>query len=180
MYMKNILSGFVIIAFFLLTNTPIVRGQEVTPAPPATRSAYTLPYPGILPDNPFYKIKVLRDKIWLSLIYDPAKKAHLYLLFADKKLAAAKLLAQKGNIKLAEEMALKGENNMTEMTYFYKSINAKPDVQFYKTLVEASHKHQELLSEIIALVPEQNATVFNQILEFSKRNEAELGIISQK
>ncbi|HSW97310.1 MAG TPA: hypothetical protein VLF89_05800, partial [Candidatus Saccharimonadales bacterium] len=33
---------------------------------------YDLPYPGLLPDNPLYSLKVLRDKIVEFFISDPA------------------------------------------------------------------------------------------------------------
>jgi len=45
---------------------------------------YTLPYPGLLPDNPLYPLKMIRDRIILFLINDSAKRTEYYLLQADK------------------------------------------------------------------------------------------------
>lgn len=50
---------------------------------------YDLPYPGLLPDNPIYGLKVLRDKIVEFFISDPAKKADYELLQADKRINAS-------------------------------------------------------------------------------------------
>lgn len=47
---------------------------------------YDLPYPGLLPDNPLYSLKVLRDKIVEFFISDPVKKADYELLQADKRI----------------------------------------------------------------------------------------------
>ena len=49
---------------------------------------YPLAYPGILPDNPLYPLKMLRDRIVFFLINDPFKKAEFNLLQADKRLGA--------------------------------------------------------------------------------------------
>ena len=44
---------------------------------------YFLAYPGMLPDQFIYPVKMLRDKIWLFLTTDPSKRADLLLLNAD-------------------------------------------------------------------------------------------------
>lgn len=50
---------------------------------------YDLPYPGLLPDNPIYTLKVMRDKIVEFFISDPAKKADYEMLQADKRINAS-------------------------------------------------------------------------------------------
>lgn len=144
----------------------------------ASAPAYMLPYPGILPDNPLYKIKVLRDKIWIAITQDPVKKARLYLLFADKKIAMAKALAQKNKFTLARDSALKGENEFTLLTFFYKNNSIKPDDSFLTTLHRASQKHREVLKEIQTLVPQEEKDIYTTIEGFSKRNEEEFGLIA--
>ncbi len=52
-------------------------------------SNYNLPDAGILPNNPFYGFKALRDWIWLRLTFDPSSKAKLLQHNADKKMAEA-------------------------------------------------------------------------------------------
>lgn len=144
----------------------------------ATEPAYLLSYPGILSDNPFYKIKLLRDKIWMAITQDPTKKAQLYLLFADKGIAMAQALAQKKEFALARDSALKAENEFTELTFFYKNNNIQPDAAFLATLQRASQKHREVLAEIQTLVPEQEKAIYTTIEEFSKRNEDEFVVLS--
>jgi hypothetical protein len=57
------------------------------------QESYKLPYPGILPNHPLYRIKEFRDNLLERLTRDPIKKVELHLLFADKKIAAAQFLA---------------------------------------------------------------------------------------
>lgn len=74
---------------------------SVTPAPSPTSVDYQLPYPGILPGSPLYSLKMVRDRIMDIFISDPLKKANFYLLQADKRVASALLLYQKGDEKMA-------------------------------------------------------------------------------
>lgn len=60
----------------------------------STEKEYVMPYPGILPDHPFYKLKMVRDKIWEFLISDLERKAYFEILQADKRMEAARILIQ--------------------------------------------------------------------------------------
>lgn len=77
---------------------------------------YTLPYPGLLPDNPLYVFKAIRDKIVSILISDPKNKAEFDLLQADKRLSAAFALSKKqpANGQLVVTTISKGENYFSE------------------------------------------------------------------
>lgn len=131
---------------------------------------YDLAFPGILPDNPLYKLKVLRDKINIMLITDPYKRIEFYLLQADKGILATAILIDKNKISLAEQTALKAEHNMTLITYELKRLSDKPDNELFEKLKTASKKHQEVLSTIIERVPSENHKTFNTVTNFSKVN----------
>lgn len=155
-----------------------VYGQENTEKPISTPTINTTPaiikydlaYPGILPDNPLYKLKVLRDKISVGLIADPKNKLEFYLLQADKGILAAAMLVDKKNIKLAKETALKAENNITLLTYNLWRLPKKLDNAFYNKLKTASLKHQEVLVSLEKRVSNEDAKIFREVIEFSKRN----------
>jgi len=51
------------------------------------KSTYYLPKIKIYPSNILYPIKMLRDKLWLTLIRDPCQKSKLLMLIADKQMA---------------------------------------------------------------------------------------------
>ena len=119
---------------------------------PSATVEYPLPYPGILPDNPLYFMKALRDRVVSFFIYDPLKKAEFDLLMADVRLNAAQYLFAKGESKysLAETTISKGEN------YFYNSLIMVSEAKqqgmqvndFVSKLIIASQKHQQVIKEL--------------------------------
>lgn len=122
---------------------------------------YTLPYPGLLPDNPLYFLKALRDRVVDFLISDPLKKADFYLLQADKRLNAGVYLIRQGKSKyqLAESTISKGEN------YFERAISKVKEAKRQKMetgeitqrLYQAAKKHQGVLSSLGKDVKDSNA-----------------------
>lgn len=74
----------------------------VTPTP--TPVEYTLPYPGMLPNNPLYFLKKIRDSIIEFLISDPVHKAEFYILQADKKLNMGIALSDMGKSEESKEV----------------------------------------------------------------------------
>lgn len=110
------LSQFFIISILFLVFISKVSAQEstmsssLTASPASQTSSYLLPYPGILPNSPFYFLKTTRDRVISFLISDPVKKADFDILQADKRLNAAISLFKLGNQSLAETTIAKGEN----------------------------------------------------------------------
>ena len=166
------------IIFFVFTG--ISFAQEKSPTPTANPTPtpafvkYDLAYPGMLPDSPFYKIKVLRDKITLAITKDPIKKAERHLLLADKRIYMAKMLFDKNEIELAKETALKGENEYTLLVNTLKDARKKPSKELFEKLEKASMKHQEILNEIASKTDGENKKTFQIVIEFSKINLEEL------
>lgn len=172
-----IFSVYLILLAVVLIFNARLYAQELTPTlTPSTQATqspiikYDLAYPGILPDHPLYKIKVLRDKILIVFINDPQKRIDFYLLKTDKGILATAMLVDKNKIKLAEETALKAENNYTLLTNELYNLPKKPDSRFFKKLKDASLKHQEVLNSLLKRVPQNKRKVFEIVLDFSKRN----------
>jgi len=163
---------FVIAVAIFLSTTISVKAQvaKVSPTPMPTIVQYNLAYPGILPDNKSYKLKVLRDKISLALISNPQKKIEFLLLQTDKGILATAMLIDKGEVDLAQQTALKAENNYTLIPQVLFQFTKQPDQSFFDKLKTASLKHQEVLNSIVKRVPAQKQLVFKQVIEFSKRN----------
>ncbi len=131
-------------------------GFAQSPSPSATPTTvdYTLPYPGILPDNPLYFIKALRDQVISFFISDPLKKAQFDLLMSDVRLNAAVYLYAKGESKysLAETTVSKGEN------YFFNGVQMLQSAKqqgmdissVTSTMITSSKKHQEVITQLLA------------------------------
>lgn len=163
---------FIILFFILLIlfSPEIALAKANKESTPSAKINYNLAYPGILPDSPIYKLKVLRDKISKRFISDPKKKIDFYLLQTDKGLLAAAMLIDKNEISLAKQTALKAENNYSLLTSELFKLQVKPGDNFFKNLEIASLKHQEVLNSIIKRVPKSDKKDFQTVLYFSKIN----------
>lgn len=175
---------FLLLTFFTL-KVNSVFAQELTPtqapinqASPSAPIKYDLAYPGILPDHPLYKLKVLRDRISISLMSDPLKKIEFYLLQTDKGILAAAMLVDKNKIDLAGQTALKAEHNFTLISrtigsYYRKNPGDSSQVKTKDLVVKlktASLKHQEVLNSLIKRIPKEQQKNFENVIYFSKSN----------
>jgi hypothetical protein len=151
--MKKFLVLIILSVTFFINLQSVYAQEALNPtANPSPTIDYFLPYPGILPDNPLYFMKALRDKVVSLFISDPLKKAQFDLLMADVRLNAAQYLFAKGESKysLAETTISKGEN------YFYNSLIMVNDAKqqgiqvndFVSNLIIASQKHQQVIKEL--------------------------------
>ena len=147
--MKKLL---LIILLFLFSMSFQKAFAQSTPSAEIINVQYDLPYTGILPDNPLYFLKALRDNVYGLMITDPAKKAEYDLLMADKRLGGAESLLSKNKIDLALTALSKSGN------YFYQAIaqaniakKQGEDVNnFVEKLITASLKHQQVIFQMIA------------------------------
>jgi hypothetical protein len=142
--MKKLLFLILPILFFF-SFQPVLA--QSTPSAQILNAQYNLPYQGILPDNPLYFLKALRDNALNFLITDPVKKANYDLLMADKRLSAASALLNKGKVDLSITTLSKSGN------YFYLAIQQAATAKkqgedandLLSTLLTASLKHQQVI-----------------------------------
>ncbi|MBI3985222.1 MAG: hypothetical protein HY344_04810 [Candidatus Levybacteria bacterium] len=177
--MKNLFLVCLLIVFslFLFCGTTSFAQEKIDSSNAiSTQSAsvnYQLAWPGMLPDNPLYKLKVLRDKIMSKLVSDPIKKIEWDLIMADKTIYASLLLLDKGNIALAKETALKGEHYFTILVTDYKwafwrhqGITQELD----ERIKTAALKHQEIFDKQAYKVSQKDKKAFQDANYFSKLN----------
>jgi hypothetical protein len=94
----------------VLTQKPVWAAVEAIPASTsaATVSAQIqisrLPTVHILPDNPLYFLKTLKEKLQLLVTRDAAKQANLLLDFSQKRLAEAAKITEKGKVHIGEKL----------------------------------------------------------------------------
>lgn len=151
---------------FAQTDSSQSAGFVPTPTPPIT---YVLPYPGILPDNPFYPIKMLRDRIVLFLIADPVKKARFYLLQADKRLQAGVYLYRNDKQKAALALTTmeKGENYFAEAIDQTRQLkrDGKDIGSLTDLLSQAIRKHEQVLERFVPDLPKDKQAEGEQVLK---------------
>jgi len=149
MIKKNI---FIIVCLFVLSTSSVsvAYAQEPSDLSP-TPSSYDLTYPGLLPDNPLYFLKMARDNLLTFFIGKPVEKASFLLLQSDKQVAASKLLLQQN-----KDTALVHETVRSSQKYFEEAIRNTIDAkkqgfdthEIISDLQSASKKHHELIDEL--------------------------------
>jgi len=166
---------FALIVLLLIGSiSPVVHAQEMSTSAAGLAVArvhtidYSLVYPGILPNNPLYPIKMIRDRIVLFLIADPVKRASFNLLQADKRVAAGELLLKEDekNEALAITTIEKGEN------YFHEAFNQAFQLKregrevniFIQKLSSAREKHTQVLTDLKKAVTYENGKKLEVLL----------------
>lgn len=131
---------------------------------------YYLPYPGMLPDHFLWPVKVLRDKLWLLVVRDPAKKAEILLLFADKRIGMARELIRGGKPDIGVGTAGKAEQYLTAaFEEEEKAAQKGADTgKFLERLANSSLKHQEVLESLMKSLSEDARPVLIKIIDSPK------------
>ncbi len=173
--MKKALVSLIAI-LFLFSAPMMVYLLEYSSPVDATQEhvTYVLPYPGILPDNPLYFFKVIRDRLLDLATRDNVKKAELYLLFSDKRIAMAQDLAQKAKDKLALDTAMKAEEYFQQIPKLVtdaKKEGSGPTSSFVETLKLSNAKHQEILQQFLMEFPQGSSDQINAILQLNRQTQ---------
>lgn len=160
--MKKIL--LIVFLLFLFVRTPIFAADKVAtdpsqlePTPTQGPVNYEMPYPGVLPDNPLYILKAIRDRVVSQLINDPIKKAEFSILTSDKRMMAGILLIQKNNDAIGMSTITKGNN------YFHQALsdikkakgNGREVKPFLEKMKASAQKHEEVLTGLKSQIDKQ-------------------------
>lgn len=148
---------------------PLMISQE--------KVVYNLPYPGILPDHPLYFIKVIRDRLLEIGTREPMKKAELYFLLSDKRVAMATELSKKGKDNLAMSTFSKGEKYFLKVPPLVKISEKQgvgPPSGFIDKLKQSNRKHREIAEDMLKVLPQGQTTGLNEILLLNSQVKKDL------
>lgn len=156
--MKKILKYLIVfVLFFVVSNSYSFAHDGLDGSGSAEiaehehKSTYILIYPGMLPDNPLYIFKAIRDGFVGFIVSDPLRKAEFDLLQADKHISSSVLLvSQSKNQELALETAAKGQKYYEDAIVKAKEVKGeKMELKAYlERLISAGQKHAEVLEEL--------------------------------
>ncbi len=138
---------------------------------------YNLPYPGILPDHPLYFVKIIRDRALELGTRDPMKKAELYFLLSDKRVAMAIALADKGKDTIAVSTFSKGEKyflKIPELIITSKKQGVGPPIGFVDKLKQSNTKHREVAETLLKKLPAGQIEAMNEIIMMNDQVRKEL------
>lgn len=175
---RKFLSLFLILFFFLFIISSIYLfsySQSITLS--QSKVIYDLPYPGILPDHPLYYFKILRDRILEFATRDYLKKADLYLLYSDKRVAMSLALAKKGKDKQALVTLSKAEKYFLKTPPLLKTSKKQgvnPTADLVNRLKLSNAKHKEIIENFLKELPQGQTEFINQILKLNEEVRKEL------
>lgn len=157
---------------FAQSNDEVNEATDAADNGESMQIGYYFVYPGkILPDSPLWTLKAFRDKLFLSLTFNPVKKANRKLLYADKRIVAARMLFEKGKANLAETTLEKAEKYLEEA--YVQETDArkkgKDTNELLLTISKASLKHrQEIEENILDLAPSNIKPSVIKTLDYPK------------
>jgi len=127
---------------------------------------YYLPYPGILPDHPLYWLKMIRDRLLLAFTKKPTDRFERLLLYADKRVGAAKALIEGGKTELGATTATKAEKYLNQTVNQFKDLakSGKATPEMNSKISKALLKHEEVLTGVLDKVSDQTKPVLEQTI----------------
>lgn len=141
-----------------------------SPSPQVAKVNYDLPYPGMLPDNPLYFLKGIRDKIIEILISDPVKKGEFYLLSSDKRLNSGYYLIEKGKDEMGV-LYISKSNNYMHMAVAELQKSGTRGKDMFSTLKTSIKKHEEVMQNSLKKVDKKYTTELTNEIERLKQIE---------
>jgi hypothetical protein len=141
-----------------------VRNGEPTPTP---APEYVLPYPGVMPDNPLYFLKTLRDNIMEWLITDPVRKIDYYILQSDKQLNAGIMLGLANKKALVPKVlneSLLAMKKAVTMASISTNLTREMKLGAADKIERSLGKHEQVLGELLDKATETEKGVFQPLL----------------
>ncbi|MBI2617699.1 hypothetical protein HYW55_06200 [Candidatus Gottesmanbacteria bacterium] len=162
--MRRIVAMVVIPPLLFLIGVKSLSAQELhgqaaipTPTPQREEIHYILPYPGMLPDNPLYPIKIVRDRLLLFFTRDPLRRIALEIHLSDKYLVMGKSLGDRQMYDFAISTFFKGEMYLSSAVKSYEKLkqnnNAPPGL--IENLETATKKHEQVLEDFMFSITNQ-------------------------
>lgn len=137
---------------------------------PASASAATSP--GIKPGSIFYFFDITFEKIGLLFTFSPEKKAEKALKYADERLAEAGAVTD--NAEAVKTAITNYESNIAFAEEESKDVGDKEKAEALLTsIADNTSKHQEVLTDVLAKVPDEAKEAITRAIEASRRGHAE-------
>jgi hypothetical protein len=157
------------------TSPPLSQPSESASKPDS--STYLLPFPGMLPDNPFYFLKLFRDFIMDTLINDPYKRVEFNVLQSDKRLSMGLALFNNGNVPLAIQQFTEGQKYLEKTTSSLidrKSATLNVPTYLVDELDDSLYKHIQVLTDLVAKTTDPGKSDIQALLDRTNTTNLDL------
>ncbi len=156
------------LVMILLSGTALAGGED-------------LPDPGMLLDSPFYFLKTWGEGIVTFFTFDNVAKAERFIYLAEKRLAEAKALAEKGKSDSAQITILRYQEHLEKALAKAREAKEKglDTDEVLAKVSEATLKHLTVLADVYERVPDEAKPAIQKAMEKSIRgNEEALKAVS--
>lgn len=137
---------------------------------------------GILPDSPFYFVKVLGEKIRGGFIFSEQARLKYQLKIAERRLNETQVLIQKGKSDIAGKIIVKYQNASDRINKRIEDAVAKGrDLGEVENLViEARSKHIQILEQVLIRAPEPAKDTIQKVIEREREKVIPAGTPGQR
>ncbi|MDP2641626.1 MAG: DUF5667 domain-containing protein [Candidatus Yanofskybacteria bacterium] len=134
-----------------------------------------LPDPGMLPDNPLYFFKSWGEGIGTFFAFGGVAKAERFLNLAERRLAEANALAERGKPDIAARSVERYEEQLARALARADEAreNGLDTDEVLAKVSEATLKHQEVLAGVYERVPEQAKPAIERAMQSGLRGHEE-------
>lgn len=121
----------------------------------AVHADYIMPYPSYMPGNALYRISRGVDRLKSYWSWGNIAKIKYHLALSDKYLVEAKTLFEYKQYLLAVDALRRSDGEFAALPrYVSRAMTSGIDiVQLQNTVVSAAHKHGEILTGLLLIVP---------------------------
>lgn len=128
--------------------------------------------PGILPDNPFYGLKVFVEKLQLTLTFNEKARIKLRLKLAERRLSEAEQMALRNKTQVVEQLIERYREHVEEAEQERERLRLRnitvEDVDEWMN--RTTNKHIYVLQRVLERAPEQAKPGLQNALENAERN----------
>ena len=139
-----------------------------------------LPGPEVMPDSPFYFLKVWYEKVITFLSFGDTKKAERYTELAKRRLHEAEKMAEKGKQELTEMLLEQYEKFLDKAFGKVEELKKQAEQEVKKKakekidqaiekVSESTLENQEILLKIYELVPDRAKDAIEKVIEITKK-----------
>src|SRR3989344_117028 len=129
---------------------------------------------GLTPKSPFYFLDTLFERINLAFTFNPEKKATKALLFAEERLAEVATGTNEDEPEVIKTLMANYQENVALAAEKSKEVkDEKKAEELLNKIADDTAKHQEVLTEVLAKVPEVAKEAITKAIKASKNSQEE-------
>lgn len=137
-------------------------------------SVSAAPSAGIKPSSFFYFLDIAAERVNLFFTFNPEKKARKALEYADERLAEVEEVAEDKNTNAVKTAITNYESNIAFAAEKSKDIGEKEKAEaLLTTISDSTSRHQEVLADVLAKVPDEAKEAITKAIEASKKSHEE-------